>query len=266
MRPIFNLTKINPGDWMIKIDLKDAYFAVSIAPKDQKFLKFRWLGQRYQFRVLPFGLGSAPKVFMKLLKPVLAILRSAGVHCAIHLDDLIVLRQSQTLLIQQKSTVLWLFQRLGFQINWDKSLLIPQQILELLGFIINSLKMTPALPADKLKKIQESCQELIVSRVTTVRKLAKVIGKLTAAVKALLPAPLHYRHLQRQKNKGLLQGKLSYETVITLGNECVEEQRWWVKSIIQWNGRSMIRPIPDWELTITTDASKSGWGPSVRMW
>ena len=34
---------LQSGDWMIKIDLKDAYFAVSIAPKDQKFLKFWWL-------------------------------------------------------------------------------------------------------------------------------------------------------------------------------------------------------------------------------
>ena len=119
--------------------------------------------------------------------------------------------------------------------------------------------MTPALPVDKLKKIQGSCQELIACSDTTVRKLTKVIEKLIAAVKTVLPAPLHYRHLRRQ-NKGVLQGKLSYQTVITQGDECVEELRWWIESITQWNGRSMIRPSPDWELTITTDASKSGWG------
>ena len=177
---------LQPGDWMIKIDLKDAYFEVSIAPKDKK--------------IQPFALGSAPKVFKKLLKTVLAILCRAGVRCAIHLDDLIALSLSQTLLIEQKSTVLWLFHWLGFQIKLEKSLPIPQWTLELLEFIINSLKLTLSLPVDTLKKTQESCQELIVSRETTSRNLAKVIGEFIATVKAVLPAPLHYRHLQRQEN------------------------------------------------------------------
>ena len=48
------------GDWLVKLDLKDAYFSVPIHPSSQKFLKFKWRGQTWQFKALPFGLSSAP--------------------------------------------------------------------------------------------------------------------------------------------------------------------------------------------------------------
>ena len=58
-----------------KIDLKDAYFSVSIALEHRKYLKFLWRGVLYQFTCLRFGLSCAPGFFTKLLKPVVAILR-----------------------------------------------------------------------------------------------------------------------------------------------------------------------------------------------
>ena len=67
------LDLVQEGSWMTKIDLKDAYFSVRIAQKDQKFLKFRWRGSLYQFRSCPFGLASAPRSFTKLLKPAMAL-------------------------------------------------------------------------------------------------------------------------------------------------------------------------------------------------
>ena len=48
---------IQKGDFMGKLDLKDAYLSVPIAKEHQKFLKFTWKGQPYQFESLPFGLA-----------------------------------------------------------------------------------------------------------------------------------------------------------------------------------------------------------------
>ena len=63
------------NDWLVSIDLKDAYLSILIAERDRKFLRFLWEEQIYEFRCLPFGLSSAPRVFTKLLKPVMALLR-----------------------------------------------------------------------------------------------------------------------------------------------------------------------------------------------
>lgn len=63
---------LQPGDWMATIDLKDAYLSVTIREQHRKYLCFVWNDQLYEFQCLPFGLCSAPRVFTKLLKPVLA--------------------------------------------------------------------------------------------------------------------------------------------------------------------------------------------------
>ena len=44
---IINL--VTPGCWMASLDLKDAYYSVKIHPKYQKFLKFKFEGQLYQY-------------------------------------------------------------------------------------------------------------------------------------------------------------------------------------------------------------------------
>ena len=60
------------GDWMAKIDLKDAYFMVPKTKEDRDFLKFQWEDKFYQFNCLPFRLSSAPWVFTKTTWPVMA--------------------------------------------------------------------------------------------------------------------------------------------------------------------------------------------------
>ncbi len=42
------------------IDLKDAYFHVSILPRHRPFLRFAFEGRAWQYRVLPFGLSLSP--------------------------------------------------------------------------------------------------------------------------------------------------------------------------------------------------------------
>ena len=44
---------VKPGDWLAKLDLKDAYFQVPIHPSHQKYLQFYWQETLYQFHCLP---------------------------------------------------------------------------------------------------------------------------------------------------------------------------------------------------------------------
>ncbi len=44
---------IQPQDWFAAIDLKDAYFHVSILPRHRPFLRFAFEGRAWQYRVLP---------------------------------------------------------------------------------------------------------------------------------------------------------------------------------------------------------------------
>lgn len=61
---------LRKGDYLVKIDLKDAYFTAPLSRKHQKYIRFLWEGTLYEFTCLPFVLAVAPRVFTKILKPV----------------------------------------------------------------------------------------------------------------------------------------------------------------------------------------------------
>ena len=67
---------LKPGDWMTKVNLKDAYFMIPVATNHRRLLQFKWLGKTYQFNCLPFGLLSAPWVFTNTIKVIVAIFRT----------------------------------------------------------------------------------------------------------------------------------------------------------------------------------------------
>jgi hypothetical protein len=85
---------VEKRDYLVKIDLKDAYLTIPIWHKHQKYLRFLWKDNMWEFACLPFGLASAPRVFTKLLKPVVAVLRQMGLRIIIYLDDILIMSKS----------------------------------------------------------------------------------------------------------------------------------------------------------------------------
>ena len=63
---------------MASTDLKDAYYSVPIHPDHRKLLRFVWENKVFEYNALPNGLAVAPRLFTKLLKQIIASLRSAG--------------------------------------------------------------------------------------------------------------------------------------------------------------------------------------------
>ena len=59
---------------MASIDLTDT----PVATVDQKYLMFQFEGIQYKYVYLPNGLSPAPRIFTKLMKPVLSSLRQKG--------------------------------------------------------------------------------------------------------------------------------------------------------------------------------------------
>ena len=75
---------------MACIDLKDAYHSVLIRKDHRRYLKFVWMGQLWQYRSLANGLTTAPRLFTKTLKPVLASLRRQNHIVMAYLDDILI--------------------------------------------------------------------------------------------------------------------------------------------------------------------------------
>ena len=77
---------------MIKVDLQDACMSVPVAPKSRCLLVFIFDGKIYHFKVVSFGLNSAPRIFTKLFKPILRLLKSQGMLLMIYLDNILPIR------------------------------------------------------------------------------------------------------------------------------------------------------------------------------
>ena len=84
---ILNLEKLNKNisilnwrhyNWFFSLDLRNAYFSVHVHDESQNYLKFEWFGQLYRFTAFPNGLTSAPRLFTKLLRPVMAHIHRQG--------------------------------------------------------------------------------------------------------------------------------------------------------------------------------------------
>ena len=98
---------IQSQDWMVKMDLKDAYLQVPIHQKHQCLLQFQWEQKTYQFVCLPFGLTSA---FTKIMRPVVGALRQMGIRLIIYLDDILIMHQEKEQLMQLTSLVCQMFE------------------------------------------------------------------------------------------------------------------------------------------------------------
>ena len=109
------------------------------------------------------------------------------------------LQELQLNFMQAKS----LLTSLGFLVNEEKSTPGPLQGIEFLGFLINSEKMSLSVTNENLRFIISQCKTLLAMWHTTIRHLARVIGKMTSLNPAVLPGPLHYQSLQELKNEAL---------------------------------------------------------------
>ena len=152
------LNSIRPGDWMISLDLQDAYLQVPVHHDSHRFLRFVVDGKPFQFRVLCFGLTTAPQVFTRIMAPVSAIFHRHGVRMLRYLDDWLILASSKIACLQSRDRLLSVCTELGIQVNLTKSSLVPSQSIVYLGMEIHSLpfiaRPTPARANNLIRLIR----------------------------------------------------------------------------------------------------------------
>lgn len=251
---------ITPNCYMASIDLRDAYYSVPIHESSRRFLKFKWNGELWQFKVLPNGLSTAPRLFTKLMKPVFATLRMQGHMVLGYIDDTIIIGNSLTETERAIAATKSILEELGFTVHPQKSVLKPTREIAYLGFIINSVDMVISLPPDKVDDVLQACTDLIGKQNPSIRQVAKVIGKIIATFPAVEYGPLHYRSMEECKIRALKANKGHFDRPMMLSDEAIQELHWWLTNL-----KSSKCPVARQRASveIRTDASKQGWGATT---
>jgi hypothetical protein len=278
LRPILNLKPLNkllqvekfkmetlksvilatqPGEWVASVDLKDAYFHVAIRESHRKYLRFALQGKCYQYRVLPFGLSSSPRVFTKVLAPVMAALRTEGVHIHPYLDDILIRAQSPTELRLSVTRTLAALQRTGYVINQEKSQLQPTQDLVYIGGRLRPDLGQVFLPEDRKKALVKLVRSFLVGSYRTAKAWLGLMGVMAATITVVPYARLRMRPIQMY-----FLSKWSHSQPLTLKVlvpfSLVDHLVWWASS----HNLSQGLPLSPQHHShvITTDASGNGWG------
>ncbi|XP_056635917.1 uncharacterized protein LOC130444663 [Diorhabda sublineata] len=233
-RFILNLKKLNTFITPPHFKLKDAYFSIPVATEQRKYLRFQFKNKILEFQCLPFGLGTAPYAFTKILKPAIEHLRAKGLSSVIYLDDTLLIGKSKTECRDNINQTCSLLQRLGFVVNKEKSCLSPKREIKFLGFIFNTQKMTMRPTTDKKSKITAMVKAILKKRKIKIRDFSKFVGHLVS----ICPAT-------------------QYDKIMKISPKLKSEYLWWLNNIKDCENSIA---IPKYTHTLFTDASNSGWG------
>lgn len=257
---------LRPGDWMVSLDLRDAYWHVPLARKHRHLTQFWFGGRCFQFDVLPFGLNVAPWVFTQVLRPAISLLRRRGVRVLAYLDDLLFLASSPQQCVEQAQMAVDLFSDLGFRFHERKSVLVPSQRLRFLGFEVDSVGLSLSMPQDKLRRLARECRSMAnwmehADSPPTIRALSRLLGRLTASSDAVLVHRLRSVALERARARALRATGSDWDSPCPLPPAALQELRWWAANLRRVQGRLVRLPAPS--LLVRTDASALGWGAVV---
>ncbi len=254
---------VRPLDWFAAIDLKDAYFHVSILPQHRPFLRFAFEGQAYQYKVLPFGLSLSPRVFTKAVEAALVPLREQGVRILNYLDDWLILAQSRKQLSAHRDLVLKHLSLLGLRVNWEKSKLVPTQRISFLGMEFDSVNQTARLTQERAQSVLNCFKTLSGRTAVPLKLFQRLLGHMAAAAVTVPLGLLHMRQLQHW-----LYGRIprwawkrcTYRVQITPACR---------KTFRPWSDPSFLRAgVPLEQVSrhavVFTDASTTGWGATYN--
>lgn len=251
---------VTPGAWMGSVDLKSAYYSVPICDEHRKYLRFLWKDQLYEFTCLPNGLAACPRIFTKILKPIYASLSKKGVVSFPYIDDSFVIADT-------KEKCKWAVQLLcteltnaGFIIHTEKSVIIPTRKLKFLGFWIDTVELEVSLTEDKIHKFTNFANNLLQENHTNkvkIRKVAIILGMMTAYSQGLKYARVHIKRLEIAKNTALVRSKGDFEALMRIPEEAQQDIQWWLANLQGTPRQINFNESPE---ELTTDASLEGWG------
>lgn len=278
MRPIFDLRELNkfvktkhfrlishasvpdflqPGDWMIKLDISQAYFHIPAAKSHRSFLRISYKSCLYEMTCLPFGLASAPHLFSAVTCWVAETLRAKGYRALVYLDDFLFVNQNRSKLCLQAAEAVKHLENLGWQINYQKSVLTPTQDLEYLGIRWQTAKNATSLPKLRRENLNNTLDQWLQKSHISLRGLQSLLGQLNFASFVIPRGRLHCRKIQiflRRFNKKYPRQKLPIPEMVC------QEMTWWRRATCH------LSPIHKKAAThyLATDASDSGWGAHLN--
>lgn len=262
--------------YMGKLDLHSGYYQIPVGEGDRRWLGFSWRkpGEepiQFRWRVLPFGLSTAPKAFTAMMKILAWRWRQKGIlRLIIYLDDIWFGGATFDEWLGAARTILRDLAKAKIRVSAKKAFLGPYSLLEFLGLLVNGISGELSVPQRKMAKLMEMVDGLLEipsdRRMTEdeVKFLSSFLGLLSFCASGTQGGGIFRRRLDDVLNRGM-KGKNT-----KLGG-AVEELKFWKQALGNLTARPL-RPPPFWNSELVVDTSDTATGilevrgTEVRSW
>ncbi|KAK3737867.1 hypothetical protein QZH41_019748, partial [Actinostola sp. cb2023] len=265
------------GSFMTKCDDKSGYDHVLLSESSQQYFGFEWAGWWLVSKTLPFGWKESAFIYQTLGAAVASFFRNIGIPCSIYIDDRLtgelithsgpwsvpVEQRTQQFSLRASQAAIYLvcdvLVSLGYFLGFSKCVLTPVKQLEYLGFLVDSELQAFSIPLPKVVKFAE-LREAILRRQKTVpmKTLQRFQGKCISFSIAVPAAKLYIRNICA----AIASAHDSLEVKMT--KPLIEEVSHW-RFLDSWTGHVPWRNEKHWQMTITSDASGSGWSGVIHL-
>ena len=227
------------------------------------------------YNTLPFGWKVSPFIYHTTGLFATGFFRSIGIPCLLYIDDC---HNGQLQVSFEKGEygalatadernsaaatsaiflIAYCLIRLGYFLGLSKSILIPAKIVPYLGFMADSSREMFHLFPEKKEKFIALIHEILGLAYVSVKTLQRLVGKCVSFARAVLAAKLFTREMNAVISKGLRSQKL-----ILLRGALREEIAHWL-FLENWDDPIPWRDERHIQVSVTTDASSSGWGATI---
>ena len=251
---------ITPGNYLAKLDLKNAYRSVKIHESNFIATGLKWTfagDDKHTLMVdtrLPFGASKSPQIFNELSQAVCKIMK-IKYNCKLicFLDDFLCISENYSECVDILNKLLKLLRRLGFSINYNK-IEGPCTELTFLGIVLNTERCTLELPQPMLCSLKETLCNFRNCVKVTKRTIQSVLGKLNWATQCIYGGRFHMRRLIE---KITTLSKPWHRTRVT--KDMKADADWWLHYLNVFNGLTpMVECRPAAPVCIDACNSASG--------
>ena len=203
------ILRMGRGTRLAKVDIKSAYRIVPVHSEDRALLGMLWDGALYVDSVLPFG--SAPKIFTAIADALEWKVKEEGVGVIFHyLDDFLIVAPPDSSVCEEN--------------------------LYKLKALFDKLHIPIAEEKEKLRDLKLLVEEWLGKKLSLVKDLQSLVGKLQYASKVVHPGRTFLRRMF-----DLLKGIPRKRQFVRLNVSFRSDLMWWHSLLESWNGVLMMR-------------------------
>lgn len=262
-----------------KVDLSKAFWQVPVRDNLARCMGVRLpRGQVGRWRVLPFGLSHAPRLFQTLTNAFVARWRRQGISVMGYLDDLLIGADDADVLVEHTRNILKDLNDAGIRVSSKKAYICPYERIEFLGILFDIPSRTMAIADDRLQRISDDAKQIYDDATATPGATVSTTDILALCGRiqfASFVQPLLVFH--RSALLSSVSAAPVSQSRLSLSTDALDDLRWWIHDARQtltdrwfpWDSPASIRVrarvtgadvVPEVVATLATDASETGVG------